>query len=372
VKLWQQLARRYEEIEEFALAADVLAEAQSETPEHVEIIEQMRAVNQHLAHLRAEDPEWRQILGELSVGARTRYDMRERIGQGAVGEVFLAYDKELDELVVLKLLGHEYDGDAEVQQRFRLEAKAARRLSHPNIVRIHDLGEEGGRKHISMEYVPGGDLRTFFRAHDRRLPNDFVVDIVRQVARALVHAHSEGILHRDIKPGNILMATRGRVKLSDFGIAAITAGRYEEEKTAKERDPFASSTGGAVAGSPLYMAPEQFVETEPLSEASDVYSLGVMFFELLAGEPPFTRGSIAYHHQFTPPPALPPSVPALLREVVAKCLQKKPADRYQNAVDLLNALDGWDGNRHQRKAAGDINSLVTPEEWSFEDLPAGG
>ena len=258
-----------------------------------------------------------------------------------MGEVYLTYDRELDELVVLKILGKHFIDDPDAQARFRNEAKAARKLSHPNIVRIHDIGEEGGLKHISMEYVPGGDLRTFLSRENRILTLEETISIVRQIARALVHAHGEGVLHRDIKPANILLGAKGKVKLSDFGIAAIAHPEMAREGFVE------SASQGTVFGTPIYMSPEHFAG-DPLSIASDIYSLGILFYELITGLPPFVRGSVSYHHQYTRPSPLPPAVPGVISKVIFRCVEKRPEHRYRSAGEFLQELDAYDGIRHLR------------------------
>jgi serine/threonine-protein kinase len=265
-----------------------------------------------------------------------------------MGVVYKAYDRELDELVVLKILPEHFANNEEALARFRHEAKAARKLAHPNIVRIHDFGEEGGRKHISMEYVSGGDLKGRL-AKQGRFSEDEALAYIRDVARALAHAHGEGVLHRDIKTANILVSSTGRVKLSDFGIAALIESRQRE----------ADATGGATAGgagTPLYMSPEQF-EGGELSAASDIYSLGVMFYEFLAGAPPFVKGSIAYHHQFTSPRPI-QDIQMTLWRVVERMLAKEPEKRFQTAEELLEALDHFKGRSPTRTIS--FHDQVTP------------
>ncbi len=274
------------------------------------------------------------VFGSLSERAQGRYELREQIGTGAMGVVYKAYDRELDEIVVLKVLPEHFGSDPEALQRFRNEAKAARKLAHPNICRIHDIGEEGGRKHISMEYVGGGDLSARLKAFGGRLTPGESIRIIQETARALAHAHGEGVLHRDIKAANIMLTTSGRVKLSDFGIAALFAGPGNSIN--------GPDTGGTVIGTPLYMSPEQF-DGGRLTPASDLYSLGILFYEMLTGATPFTRGSIPYHHRFTPAPRI-DSLPDDLWDIIQRLLRKQPDSRFQYAEDLLRALDGCSVN----------------------------
>jgi len=256
-----------------------------------------------------------------------------------MGEVYEAFDRELDEVVALKIMHESLCRDPEALTRFRHEAKAARRLSHPNIVRIHDIGEEEGRRHLSMEYVMGGNLGRRLHDEEWKVTLDDAVSIIRQIARGLIHAHTEGVLHLDIKPSNILMDSPSRVKISDFGIAAILS-----RKTGRPEE----GTDYTSFGTPLYMSPEQF-EGGELTWATDFYSLGVLFYELVAGNPPFMKGSLAYHHVCSPPPPLPEGTPDLIRGVIARCLEKEPRRRYPRGNLLLQELDEYDGSRRDRR-----------------------
>lgn len=331
----QELARAFSEDEEHDLAADVLTAAMEVAGPQRELLEQLRALYKEQARSTAGASQRQKIYGALSEKARGRYELREHIATGAMGIVYKAYDRELDEIVVLKVLPEHFGRDPEALALFRNEAKAARKLAHPHICRIHDIGEEDGRKHISMEYVPGGDLRTLLKNHPGGLTPEEAIRIAREAARALGHAHGEGVLHRDIKAANILLTSSGRVKLSDFGIAALTEAASNMMTGAE-----AAST---VVGTPIYMSPEQF-EFVRLTPASDLYSLGILFYEMLSGAPPFTRGSISYHHRFTEPAPLTNIDPALW-QIVAKLLKKNARERYQNAAQFLTALDEYENRR---------------------------
>lgn len=326
--LLQELARACADRGDHVMAAQVLADAVEAAGTQRELLEQLR----HLYHEQARALEGAAqrdaIMTSLSTKARQRYELREQIGSGAMGVVYKAYDRELDEIVVLKILPEYFTRDADAVARFRNEAKAARKLAHPNICRIHDIGEEGGRKHISMEYVAGGDLRGYLSRHGGRLARVEALRVIRETAQALAHAHDEGVLHRDIKSANIMLTSTGRVKLSDFGIAAMN-------EVVSPSNPQNSST--VAVGTPLYMAPEQF-DGQVVSPASDLYSLGVLFYEILSGSLPFVRGSISYHHRFTPPPR-PEVIPDDLWAIIKRLMEKDPARRYQRAADLIRDLD---------------------------------
>lgn len=351
--LLQRLARAYEDREDHTSAAMVLTEALDISGGQREMIERLRELHRKSAEVAQSQSERSEVLSALSSRAQTRYDLREEIGRGTMGLVFKAYDKELDEIVVLKILPEHFASNPDMVARFRMEAKAARKLAHPNIVRIHDIGEEDGRKHLSMEYVSGGDLKAALIERKRFTPED-ATRVVREIARALVHAHGEGVLHRDLKPANILMTRSGRVKLSDFGIAAM----FSQSEPMSDRS--AATATDTVAGTPLYMSPEQFVGGA-LGAPSDLYSLGVIYYELLAGVPPFTRGSVSYHHQFTPPDPI-DGVPYPIWHIVERLMAKDAGVRYQSALDLLSALDATgvvdhDGRSATRNGSRPITSI---------------
>ncbi|MCD6384571.1 protein kinase [Candidatus Sumerlaeota bacterium] len=262
------------------------------------------------------------LLGELSDRARTRFDLREEIGHGAWSIVIKAYDRELDEFVALKILPSRFSEDAAAVELFKNEARLARRLSHPKIVRIYDIGEEAGRKYISMEYVKGKSLRDILEER-RHIPPLEAISIALQIADALDYAHRKNVLHRDIKPANIIITPDNQVKITDFGIAAVVS---QSEKVSTE----------FFIGTPLYMSPEQ-VEGKPCNTTSDLYSLGVVMYEMISGTPPFKVGNIAYHHLFTKPPPL-KNIPPPLGVIILKCLEKKPENRYQSAKEIINDL----------------------------------
>ncbi|MBN1516846.1 protein kinase [Candidatus Sumerlaeota bacterium] len=262
------------------------------------------------------------MLDEMGEDAQKRYEMIEEVGRGAMGVVYKARDKELEEIVALKVLPDNLSKNSEVIKRFKREARAARKLSHPHIVRIYDIGEEGGRKYLSMECVDGKDLKQHIRGDG--VTRTQAVKFTRQIADALAYAHHNGIIHRDIKPANILINRGEEVKVTDFGIAKIM-----------EADD--ATATGAVLGTPLYMPPEQ-ITGKSVDQRSDIYSLGILFYECLNGRPPFTKGDMAYQHlEMAPPPieGLDPNIQAILD----KCLAKKPEDRYQSCEELIEDID---------------------------------
>ncbi|WAL65562.1 serine/threonine-protein kinase [Amycolatopsis cynarae] len=264
-----------------------------------------------------------------------RYRLVSRIAVGGMGEVWQASDTRLDRTVAVKVLKAELSGDAEFLHRFRTEARTTASLNHPGIAAVHDYGEsvaapETGNDHsiayLVMELVEGEPLAAIL-AREVRLPADRVLDILEQAGHALQAAHERGLVHRDIKPGNILVTPGGRVKITDFGIAK-----------AAHAAPVTRS--GMVMGTAHYIAPEQALghDAEP---ASDVYSLAVCGYECLAGHRPFLSEhsvTVAMMHIRDLPPPLPPDVPPGARALVETTLVKDPRRRYQNGGEFAAAV----------------------------------
>jgi len=266
-----------------------------------------------------------------------RYEVHRRLARGGMAEVFLARDQALDRPVAVKILFPEYATDPAFVERFRREAQAAANLSHPNIVGVYDWGSESGTYYIVMEYVEGQSLAEVVRdagpLHPRR-----AAEILFEVAGALGFAHQRGVVHRDVKPGNVLISTTGHAKVTDFGIARALSGPADDLTQA-----------GSVMGTATYFSPEQ-AQGFQVDARSDLYSLGVVLYEVLCGRPPFVGDSpvaIAYKHVQEWPPR--PSqfvtgVPAGLESVILKLLAKQPEQRYRSAddlrADLRRFLDG--------------------------------
>ena len=256
-----------------------------------------------------------------------RYEVIGELGQGAMGVVYKARDPLIDRIVAIKTinLGLALDEKEEYEGRFYQEAKAAGRLSHPNIVTIYDVGKNGDVAYIAMEFLEGRELRDIMN-DDGLLPVDQVLDIVSQVAMGLNYAHEHDIVHRDIKPSNVMVVRDGHVKITDFGIARMASSAVQTQT-------------GMVLGSPKYMSPEQ-VTGKSIDRRSDVFSLGVMLYEMLTGQAPFNGDNVnAIMYQTlnaipAPPNSLNPEVPEMIDFIVAKALAKKAEDRYQNAKDF--------------------------------------
>ena len=264
-----------------------------------------------------------------------RYEVRERLGEGGMGMVHRGHDPVLDRAVAIKMIGLNMAKDElpDYEARFYQEARAAGGLAHPNIVVIYDIGKTDRHAYMVMEYVEGRELRDLLMRHSPFGYRD-AIEVCTQVADGLAYAHARGVVHRDIKPTNIMVTSDGVVKITDFGIARM---RTSELKTMT----------GIVLGSPRYMSPEQ-VTGRMLDQRTDIFSLGVVLYELLTGRPPFQGDSVqgvmfqALNSAPTPPSKLNPDVPRILDFVVAKAISKDPERRYATAdamaADLRSAL----------------------------------
>ncbi len=260
-----------------------------------------------------------------------RYELRSQIARGGTAQVYLARDLLLDRPVALKVLFPELSADHAFVERFRREAQAAANLSHPNIVPVFDWGESDRTHFIVMEYVDGEALSAVIRS-EAPLPAARAASVAADIAKALSYAHRHGVVHRDVKPGNVLLTADGLVKVTDFGIARAMG--VDEQVTQT----------GLVMGTATYFSPEQ-AQGLGVDGRSDVYALGVVLYEMLAGRPPFVGESpvaIAYQHVREEPPPLRsfnPDVPAALEAVVEKAMAKAPAERYASADDLRLDLE---------------------------------
>ncbi|MHB8639027.1 MAG: protein kinase domain-containing protein [Candidatus Acidiferrales bacterium] len=260
-----------------------------------------------------------------------RYRIEGLLGQGGMGRVYKAYDKELDRTIALKVLQPELTTDPNAMQRFKQELLLASRISHKNILRIHDLGEADGVKFISMAYVEGKDLHHLLR-EEGKLPTARAQKIAEQLCEALDAAHSEGVVHRDLKPQNILMGKNDHVYVSDFGLAKSL-----------EASAAGMTRTGQYLGTPKYMAPEQ-VEAKPVDNRTDLYALGLILYEMVTGEEAFKGDStlqIMYRRVKEKPPnpkQVNPELPDNLTRVILRCLERDPARRYPNAKEILADL----------------------------------
>ena len=261
-----------------------------------------------------------------------RYELHRRIARGGMAEVVLARDQLLDRPVAVKILFPEFATDAAFVERFRREAQAAANLNHPNIVGVYDWGREANTYFIVMEYVDGRSLADVLKAEGTLHP-DRAADIVTDVAAALGFAHRNGVVHRDVKPGNVLISSTGLVKVTDFGIARAITSNAQESLTQT----------GSVMGTATYFSPEQ-AQGKTVDPRSDLYSLGVVMYELVCGQPPFKADNpvtVAYKHvqeQVPPIASINPSVPADYEAITMRLLAKSPSSRYASAEDLRSDL----------------------------------
>ncbi|MCB9527999.1 MAG: serine/threonine protein kinase [Myxococcales bacterium] len=265
-----------------------------------------------------------------------RYEVGAEIGRGGMGVVYLGRDTRLDRRVAIKVLPEAFSTDDEIIARFAREARAMAALDHPNVVPVYDTGRQGHFHYFVMKYLDGrtvadrlDDLRAG-KAPPYTLAE--VRDIVMQVCRGLGHAHARGMVHRDIKPGNIMVSPDGRATLMDFGIVKAPIGGEALTRT------------GIVFGTPEYMAPEQAQGETPPSPAADLYSLGAVAYEMIGGDPPFTGStpfSLVIKHIKEPPPSLiarRSDLDAAFQDVIFRALQKEPADRFPSAEAMHDAL----------------------------------
>jgi eukaryotic-like serine/threonine-protein kinase len=262
-----------------------------------------------------------------------RYRIEALLGQGGMGRVYKAYDKDLDRTVAIKVVREGAIGQSDALKRFKQELVLASKISHKNILRIHDMGDVGGLRFISMAYVEGQDLQHIIRDNPK-MPMERVLKFAQQIAEALAAAHAEGVVHRDLKPQNLLVDKADQIFVCDFGLAKS----FEEGAIGMTRT-------GAFLGTPRYMSPEQ-VEGKPADGRADLYAFGLILYEMVTGDVPFTGEStlkVMYQRiQEKPksPKTLNPDLPNWLVRLIMRCLEREPDARYQNAYEILADLQG--------------------------------
>src|SRR5213594_740078 len=273
---------------------------------------------------RTESPKSPPPTREELAAAFPQLEILELIGHGGMGFVFKARQRKLERLVALKILPRSLAADSAFAERFTREGRVLARLNHPNIVTIHDFGQANGFFYLLMEFVDGVNLRQAMKVG--RFTPEQALAVVPKICDALQFAHNEGILHRDIKPEKILLDSKGRVKIADFGIAKLLGEPHTD----------ATLTGsGATLGTPNYMAPEQLERPGEVDNRADIYSLGVVFYEMLTGELPLGKFQ---------PPSQKVHLDVRLDEVVLHALEKEPARRYQQISQVKTAVDTISGS----------------------------
>ena len=285
--------------------------------------------------------------GDVMAG---RYEILQLLGEGGMGAVYKARDRELDRFVALKLIRRELSSNPAIVARFKQELLLSHQVTHKNVIRIYDLGDSDGIKFITMEFVEGEDLRSLI-LENKKFPPKEAVEIIQQVCRALEAAHGVGVIHRDLKPQNVMRDKSGRILVMDFGMARTIEG-----------DGMTQS--GALVGTMEYMSPEQALAKD-LDQRSDLFAVGLIFYELLTGKMPYkAESAVASLIKRNQERAIPVTdhdgtIPAQLSNVVSKCLERDPALRYQTSSEMLQDLDDWRGNR----AAANLSFQPAVEPW---------
>src|SRR5437588_1110091 len=288
-----------------------------------------------------------EVLGE-------RYQLQDHIGRGGMATIYRGRDLRMDRVVAIKVLRDVYSTDPKFVTRFQREAKTASSLQHPNIVQVYDYGQTDGNYFIVMELVEGTDLRRYLRSRGV-LDIDRAVIIAHDVALGLGAAHRRQIVHRDVKPQNVLVGRDGSIKLTDFGIASVYKDINAERLT----------TTGMTLGTVQYYAPEQ-AQGEIVNPAADVYALGIVMYEMLTGRTPFeiaTRVAVAMQHIQDPPLApsqLNPNIPPALEEIILRCLEKAPEMRYRDGTLLARALESRGDSELAETVPGPLTPGQTP------------
>jgi eukaryotic-like serine/threonine-protein kinase len=292
-----------------------------------------------------------------------RYQLQDQIGRGGMATIYRGRDLHMDRIVAIKVLREVYSTDPKFVTRFQREAKAASALQHPNIVQVYDYGQTGGNYFIVMELVEGTDLRRYLRSRGV-LDIERAVIIAHDVALGLGAAHRRGIVHRDVKPQNILVGRDGSIKLTDFGIASVYKDINAERLT----------TTGMTLGTVQYYAPEQ-AQGEIVNPAADVYALGIVMYEMLTGRTPFDGESpvaVAMQHIQDlpmPPSQLNSNIDPALEDIILRCLEKVPEMRYRDGSQLARALEQLFDNEMDGAVAGQTTSGPSPAPITFSQIP---
>jgi serine/threonine-protein kinase len=303
---------------------------------------------------------------EENVVLNGRYELLARIGSGGMAQVYKSQERALGRIVAIKVLHESLTSDPGFLERFQREAHAAANLSHPNIVTVHDIGQDGNRYYIVMEYVEGQTLKQIVREYGDKgvtMPINQALDLIIQTSAGLGYAHRANLVHCDIKPHNILVTRDARVKVADFGIARAMSQATQQ------------GTISQIWGTPQYFSPEQAAGLTP-TPASDVYARGVLLLEMLTGRLPFAAEShtaMALKHLHTPPPlasAYNPAIPAQLDHIVDKLLAKEPSGRYRTAGQVSRILTAYrDRSLQDTGPIAAVTAVAPPPEAAQADVP---
>jgi len=315
-----RLALDVEKVGDLAVAREIYQRILEDSQDYKDVTARSKKLNFRLQLQQKEAAESR----PTPILEDSRFVIIEEVNRGSMGVIYKARDKVVGDIVAIKLLNDYLCQDPSAVERFKSEARAAKKLSHPYIVRIHDMFESGKMFFLSMEYIEGTDLKKMI-TNKIRFSEDIIIQYLLQISDALAYAHSLGIVHRDIKPANIMITPFNTVKITDFGIAKIL------------KTDAITKSGTAVIGTPLYMAPEQ-ITGEGIDARTDIYSLGIMLYEMVEGRPPFCEGNIEYHHVHSNPPPIRNPISEKLHGLIMRMIAKKPENRFQSVQEIFNAI----------------------------------
>jgi serine/threonine-protein kinase len=298
-------------------------------------------------------------MSEQDLVLNGRYELIERIGSGGMSVVYKAKDRALGRIVAVKMMHESFTNDSGFLKRFQQEAHSAANLAHPNIVTVHDIGQDEYKHFIVMEFVEGQTLKQIIRSYEGApMPISRTLDLVIQVCNGIGYAHRADLVHCDVKPQNIIVTVDERVKVADFGIARAISGATQQQQVSQ------------VWGTPQYFSPEQAAGDTP-TPASDVYAIGIILFEMLTGRLPFAAEShtaMALKHLHTPPPLVTefnPGIPSQLAQIINKLLAKEPAGRYRTAGQLGRIL-----TTYRQRSQEETGPIHAPLVASTQPIPA--
>ncbi|OQB22162.1 MAG: Chaperone protein DnaK [candidate division BRC1 bacterium ADurb.Bin183] len=315
-----RLANDVEKVGDLANAREIYQRISDNAPNYKDVAARWKKIDYRL-QLQQKEAEGARSVPILE---NSRFLVLEEVNRGSMGVIYKARDKVVGDIVAIKVLNDYLCQDPKAVERFKSEARAAKKLSHPYIVRIHDLFESGRQFFLSMEFIEGTDLKKMI-SNKIQFSEETITQYFLQMCDALTYAHSLGIIHRDIKPANIMILPFNTIKITDFGIAKIL------------KSDAVTQSGTAVIGTPLYMAPEQIMG-KGVDARTDIYSLGIMLYEMVTGNPPFCQGNIEYHHVHTEPPAIEGNVSDKLKGIITKMIAKSPEDRFQSIQEIFQTI----------------------------------